>query len=107
MKYTDNSYLGTPEVLKRKLGGELITPVAMETSALASNVDRIPAGTAVTVDGTLSKGDGSDVYGITLNDCYPYDDPNVAVVRAFATINTANTTATSNDRAALTTIVFE
>ena len=107
MKFTDNSYLGTPEVLKRKLGGELITPVSIDVSALSSEVDRIPAGTAVTVDGALSSGDGSDVYGITLNDCYPYDDPNVAVVRAYAAINTANTTATSADRAALPLITFE
>lgn len=107
MKYSDNSYLGTPEVLKRKLGGELITPITLEVSAIKSEIDRVPAGTAVTIDGTRSKGDGSDVYGITLNDCYPYDNPVVSVVRAFATINASNTTATSDDKAALADIVFE
>ena len=107
MKYTDNSYLGTPEVLKRKLGGELITPITIDVSALGSTINRVAAGSAVTADGALSKGDGSDVYGITLNDCYPYENPVVSVVRAFATINASNTTATSQDKAALANIVFE
>lgn len=104
MKYTDNSYLGTPEVLKRKLGGELFDELEIDSSAFTNGV--LPAGSVVASDGKASSGDGSDAYGITLNDCYE-DSPNVAVVRAFATINTANTTATSEDRAALTNLVFE
>lgn len=104
MKYTDNSYLGTPEVLKRKLGGELFDELAIDATAFTNG--KLAAGSAVAADGKKSTGDGSDVYGITLNDCYD-DNPNVAVVRAFATINTSNTTATSDDRAALPLIVFE
>jgi len=104
MKYTSGSFLGTPEVLKRKLGGELIVTVAIDSTAFENGV--LPAGSAVAEDGKASSGDGSDVFGITLNDCTE-DNPNVAVVRAFATINTSNTTATSNDRAALTNLVFE
>lgn len=104
MKYTDNSYLGTPEVLKRKLGGELFDELALDDSAFTNGF--LAAGSAVAADGKLSTGDGSDVYGITLNDCYD-SNPNVAVVVAFATINTANTTVSSDDQAALTNLVFE
>ena len=105
MKYTNGSFLGTPEVLKRKLGGELIVTVAIDSTAFDEN-GVLPAGSAVAENGKASSGDGSDVFGITLNDCTE-DNPNVAVIRAFATINTSNTTATSNDRAALTNLVFE
>ena len=104
MKYTDNSFLGTPEVLNKKLGGELFENIEIPLSAMTAS--KLAAGTAVTAEGALSKGDGSDVYGITLNDCYA-DNPNVSVVRAFASINASNTTATSQDRAALTNLVFE
>lgn len=104
MKYSETSFSGTPEVLKRKLGGELFDELEIDSTAFTNG--KLPAGSAVAADGKASSGDGSDVYGITLNDCYA-DSPNVAVIRAFATINTANTTATSADRAALPNLVFE
>ena len=104
MKYSDVSVLGTPEVLKRKLGGEYIKEITIDDSAFTNG--KLAAGSAVAADGKASSGDGSDVYGITLNDCYS-DNPNVAVVVAFAVINGANTTATSTDRAALTDLRFE
>lgn len=106
MKYAQTSALGTPEVLKRKLGGELITPITLDISAMSASQIGLPAGTVVTADGKASSGDGSDCFGILLNDTYK-DNPNGAVVRAYATINTANTTATAEDRAALTNLVFE
>lgn len=104
MKYSSVSVLGTPEVLKRKLGGEYIKELAIHASAFTNG--KLAAGSAVAADGKKSTGDGSDVYGITLNDCYE-ENPNVAVVIAFAVINGANSTATSSDRAALTDLRFE
>lgn len=104
MKFTDVSFAGTPEVLKRKLGGELFDELAIDATAFTNG--KLAAGSVVTSAGKKSTGDGSDAYGITLNDCFD-DNPNVAVIRAYATINTANTTATSADRAALPLLVFE
>lgn len=104
MKYSETSFSGTPEVLKRKLGGELFDELLIDATAFTNG--KLAAGSVVTSAGKKSTGDGSDAYGITLNDCYA-DSPNVSVVRAFATINTTNTTCTSSDRAALTNLVFE
>ena len=104
MKFAENSFGVAPEVLKRKLGGELFDELAIDSTAFTNG--KLAAGSVVTSAGKKSTGDGSDAYGITLNDCYD-DSPNVAVVRAYATINTANTTATSDDRAALSLLVFE
>ena len=104
MKLNDVSIAATPEVLKRKLGGEYLKEIEIHASAFTNGV--LPAGSAVTKAGKKSTGNGSDVYGITLNDCYD-DNPNVSVIVAFAVINGANTTATSSDRAALTNLYFE
>lgn len=104
MKYSERTFGVAPEVLKRKLGGELFDELEIDSTAFTNG--KLAAGSAVTADGTKSAGDGSDVYGVTLNDCYD-DSPNVAVVRAFATINTANTTVSADDRAALSLLVFE
>ena len=104
MKFSERSFAGTPEVLKRKLGGELFDELEIHSTAFTNG--KLAAGSAVAADGKKSSGDGSDVYGVTLNDCYA-DSPNVAVVRAFATINTANTTVSADDRAALPLLVFE
>lgn len=104
MKYSERTFGVAPEVLKRKLGGELFDELAIDDSAFTNG--KLAAGTAVNADGELSAGDGSDVYGVTLNDCYD-DSPNVAVVRAFATINKANTTVSADDIAALPLLVFE
>jgi hypothetical protein len=104
MKYSERTFGVAPEVLKRKLGGELFDELEIDSTAFTNG--KLAAGSVVAADGKKSSGDGSDAYGITLNDAYA-DSPNVAVVRAFATINTANTTATSADRAAMPNLVFE
>ena len=104
MKVNDVSIAATPEVLKRKLGAEYLKEIEIHSSAFTNG--KLAAGSAVAADGKLSTGDGSDVYGITLNDCYD-DNPNTAVIIAFAVINGANTTATSDDRAALSNLYFE
>ena len=108
MKYAETSVLGTPEVLKRKLGAEYLKPIALDISQLSASQIGLPAGTAVTVDGKASKGDGSDVYGILLNDIYR-ENPNGSVIVASAVINSDNTTATAEDKAALASkaVLFE
>lgn len=104
MKFSNTSIGATPEVLKRKLGGEYFKEIAIDSTAFTNGF--LAAGSAVAADGKKSTGDGSDVFGITLNDCYD-DNPNVSVIVAFAVINGANSTATSSDRAALTNLYFE
>ena len=104
MRFSDVSVGNTPEVLKRKLGGEYFKEITIDATAFTNG--KLAAGSAVAADGTKSTGDGSDVFGITLNDCYA-DNPNVSVIVAFAVINGANSTATSSDRAALTNLYFE
>ena len=104
MKFNDVSIAATPEVLKRKLGAEYLKEIEIHSSAFTNGV--LAAGSAVTKAGKKSAGNGSDVYGITLNDCYE-DNPNVSVIVAFAVINLNSTTATTSDRAALTNLCFE
>lgn len=104
MKVNDVSIAATPEVLKRKLGAEYLKEIEIHSSAFTNG--KLAAGSAITKAGKKSAGNGSDVYGITLNDCYE-DNPNTSVIVAFAVINGANTTATSSDRAALSNLYFE
>ena len=104
MRFSDVSVLGTPEVLKRKLGGEYLKDITIDSTAFTNG--KLAAGSAVAADGKKSTGDGSDVFGITLNDCYE-ENPNVSVIVAFAVINGSNTTATSSDKAALSNLYFE
>lgn len=106
MKYSDVSIGGTPEVLKRKLGAEYLKEICLDATAFTNGF--LAAGSAITAAGKKSKGDGSDVYGITLNDAYD-DNPNVSVIVASAVINGANSTATSSDRTALAAkvVLFE
>lgn len=104
MRYADVSIAATPEVLKRKLGAEYLKEIEIHSSAFTNG--KLAAGSAVTKAGKKSAGNGSDVYGITLNDCYE-DNPNVSVIVAFAVINLNSTTATTSDRAALTNLCFE
>ena len=98
MKFTETSVSATPEVLKRMLGAEYLKPIVLDNTAFTNGV--CAAGTAVAVDGKKSTGDGSDVYGILLNDVFS-DNPNGSVIVASAVINSANTTCTSSDRTAL------
>ena len=108
MKYAINNALGTPEVLKRKLGAEYLKPIAIDFSDMQASVIGLAAGTVVTSAGKESTGDGSDAYGILLNDV-TRDNPNGSVIVASAVINSANTTATADDKTALAAkvILFE
>lgn len=106
MRYANVSIETTPEVLKRKLGAEYLKEIEIHSSAFTNG--KLAAGSAITKAGKKSAGNGSDVYGITLNDCYE-DNPNTSVIVASAVINGANSTATSSDRTALASkvVLFE
>jgi len=104
MKFNDVSIAATPEVLKRKLGAEYLKEIEIHSSAFTNG--KLAAGSAITKAGRKSTGNGSDVYGITLNDTYE-DNPNTSVIVAFAVINLNSTTATTSDRAALSNLYFE
>ena len=99
----------TPEILKRKLGGELIVPVTITDSTLAS-AGVVKAGSPINADGAIAN--TADAVGILLNDVYA-ENPNGALVKAFATINLANANANSGltiadaVKTALPNIVFE
>lgn len=106
MKYSETFVASTPEVLKRKLGAEYLKPISLDVTAFTNG--KCAAGTAVAEDGKLSSGDGSDVYGVLLNDIYE-DNPNGSVIIASAVINKANTTVSNDDIAALAAkvVLFE
>lgn len=109
MKYANKSVVSTPEILKRKLGGELIVPVTIADSEFTTK-DVVKAGSPIGADGTIQN-DG-DAVGILLNDVEKAN-PNGALVKAFASINLANAqtnsglTIASTVKTALKDIYFE
>lgn len=82
MEFSKKSIDSTPEILKRKLGGELFVPVTIDASALAGGVCK--AGTPIGADGKVAN--TASVKGILLNDVYA-ENPNGSLIVAFATIN--------------------
>jgi len=114
MKFDNNSVSMTPEILKRKLGGELFVPITIASSVF-TDVDIVKAGTPINADGevaTDSEG-ASDAAGILLNDVSK-DNPNGSLIKAFAVVNVANcpkvsgsSVITDTVKAALPNIVFE
>ena len=109
MKFAETSFSNAPEILKRKLGGELIVPVTITDSTLAS-AGVVKAGSPINADGAIAN--TADAVGILLNDVYA-ENPNGALVKAFATINLANANANSGltiadaVKTALPNVVFE
>lgn len=108
MRFAEVTKSSTPEVLKRLLGAEYLVPVVLDSTAFTSGV--CAAGTAIDKDGKVAKTDGttglSNAVGILLNDVY-VENPNGSLVKAFAVINSANTTATAADKTALPLLMFE
>lgn len=108
MKYSSTSVASTPEILKRKTGAELIVPVTIAPASFTNGVCK--AGTPIDKDGVVAN--NASVKGILLNDVTS-DDPNGALIVAFASINKANAQANSGvtlDEAAigaLNKVVFE
>ncbi len=85
MKFSSKSILATPEILKRKLGAEYVTPITLGSTAFTSGVCK--AGNPIDADGKVSN-DG-DAIGILLNDVYD-ENPNGALIKGFAVINKSN-----------------
>lgn len=52
MKFSETNVIATPEVLKRKLGGEYFAPISLHASALANG--KCPAGTPIDADGKIA-----------------------------------------------------
>lgn len=91
MVFNDKNVASSKEVLKRRLGGELIVPVTLSASALSASslavAGVVRAGTPLTRQGAIAN--DATAEGILLNDVTTAN-PNGALVVAFATINTAN-----------------
>lgn len=112
MKYANTSITSTPEILKRKLGGELLVP--MTITAFTSSVHEVKAGNLIAADGSIATTtEGvSNAIGILINDVTD-DDPNGSILRAFGTVNVANAQANSShtitdaEKTALPLIVFD
>lgn len=106
MKYEKTAVNAQPEILKRRLGGELFAPITV--TAFANGVCK--AGTPLNASGAVAN--TAAAVGILLNDVYE-ENPNGSLIKAFATINKAVAEAHSGityDEAAigaLKNIVFE
>ncbi len=84
MKFKESNVTSSPEIRKRLLDGELTVPVTVAAASFTNGVCK--AGTPLTKAGAIET--GADAEGILLSDVYE-DNPNGALVVAFATINTA------------------
>jgi len=86
MKFKVNSVSVNPPILKRKLGGELFTPITLASTAFSGGLCK--AGTPINASGAkaTTSSSSNDAIGILLNDVTD-DDPNGSLVRAFATVN--------------------
>lgn len=116
MNFTTTSVGSSVEILKRKLGAELIVPFELDDDAFTNGLCK--AGTPINADGekattTTSEGTSTnDAIGILLNDVYS-SNPNGALIKAFACVNAtvgASHSGVTYDNAlksALPLIVFE
>lgn len=92
MIFSSNEVGMTPEILKRKLGGELIVPVTIASSEFSS-ATVVKAGNPISASGTIAN--TSLAVGILLNDVYA-ENPNGALIKAYATVNKANAEANAS-----------
>ena len=106
MNVKNTNINSTPQILKRKLGGELVVPVTI--TAFDNGVCK--AGSPIGADGTVQN--GASAVGILLYDVYE-SNPNGSIVKAYATINLANAEANSGltiaeeVKTALANVTFE
>lgn len=110
MNFTSNAVEMTPEILKRKLGGEYLVPVTIAATEFAYT-EVIKAGTPIAADGTVAKDTVVDEYtstsnavGILLNDVY-VENPNGSLIKAFAAVNTANCPVDAEEHSVITDAV--
>ena len=81
MNFKNSNVAMTPEILKRKLGGELLVPVTVATSAFTDGICK--AGTPIDENGAKTT---TAPVGILLNDVYA-ENPNGSLIKAYATVN--------------------
>jgi len=86
MKYTKIDVSNSPEILKRKLGGELLVPVTVASTAFSGHMCK--AGTPLTSQGAkaVTSSGSNNAEGILLYDVTD-DNPNGSLVKAFASVN--------------------
>ena len=92
MKFSESSVTTQPEILKRKLGGELFTEIKLADEAFTAGVCK--AGNPIAADGKVDK--TTKPIGILLTDVYKDENPNGTILRAFGTVNKANIKANAN-----------
>lgn len=108
MKFKTTEVNMQPEILKRKLGGELFKEVTLDFSDVTGSV--VKAGTPISSAGVAAN--TADAVGILYTDVYE-DNPNGTIIKAFACVNEANCNANSGltlsveAKGALPLIVFE
>ena len=106
MKYANKAVSVAPEILKRKLGGELFEPITI--TQFLQGVCK--AGSPIGADGRIAN--TSSAIGILLYDVYE-ENPNGSLVKAFAVINELNAnknadlTIADAVKTALPNLVFE
>ena len=108
MKFKTTEVNMQPEILKRKLGGELFEEITLDFTDVEGGV--VKAGTPISKAGVVAN--TADAIGILYTDVTE-DNPNGTIVRAFACVNEANCNANSGltladeAKAAISLIVFE
>lgn len=112
MNFSEFSITMQPEILHRRLGGELFEPITLDSTAFTDGVCK--AGNPIDASGKAvngGSGDGAAV-GILLTDVYK-ERPIGTIVKAFACVNTANAnknagiTIAAGVKTALPLIVFD
>lgn len=108
MNVTVSNVTMQKEILKRKLGGELLEGITLDKSAFTDGVCK--AGNPIAKDGKVDN--ATAPVGILLNDVYE-TNPVGTIVKAFACVNEANAnenagiTIATAVKTALNLIVFE
>lgn len=88
MKFVKKTVSNQPEILKRKLGGELLEPITI--TQFSDGVCK--AGSPIGANGKVAN--TADAVGILLYDVYD-ENPNGSLIKAFACVNLANAEANS------------
>lgn len=108
MKFKETSVSTQKEILKRKLGGELLEEITLHDEAFTNGVCK--AGNPISKEGKVDN--ATAPIGILLNDVYK-ENPNGTIVRAFACVNEKNAnenagiTLAETVKSKLSNIVFE
>lgn len=108
MKFKSTTVNMQPEILKRKLGGELFSGITLDFSNVTGGV--VKAGSPISAAGVVAN--TADAIGILYTDVSE-DNPNGTIIKAFACVNEANANANAGItiadavKTALPLIVFE